>query len=76
MSCYKIVVTTNCPYCLEAAIKFGKTGMSQRYRCKTGKSTFMRSYVNNASHPTTNKRIIDHVKEGCGISTIRFVFVA
>ncbi|MEO8886665.1 MAG: IS1 family transposase [Mucilaginibacter sp.] len=70
MSCIKIVVISNCPYCQGVTIKFGKAGIGQRYRCKICKSISLDTYINKACHPSISKSIINHVKEGCGIRSI------
>src|SRR5580658_4699377 len=70
MSCLKTVVAINCKYCQGEIIKFGKTGVSQRYRCKNCKRTQLKDYVNQACKTCTNSEIASHVKEGCGIRSI------
>ena len=70
MPCIKLVVTTNCPYCKNPAIRFGKSTNRQRYRCKVCRRIFMDDYINKAYYRNVNKNIVDHLKEGCGIRSI------
>jgi len=70
MLCYKTVVTEKCRYCHGETIKFGKTGGSQRYRCKACSKTQLKHYANQACELNVDPEIAAHVKEGCGIRSI------
>jgi len=70
MLCIKEVVIVNCQYCQGATIKFGKTGMSQRYRCKSCKKIQLNKYKSKAYKACISFEIAAHVKEGCGIRSI------
>ena len=70
MPCIKTVVNINCQYCQEPSIKFGKTGTSQRYRCKSCKKIQLNNYERKAFKACINGDIAAHVKEGCGIRSI------
>jgi len=66
----KIVVNPKCQYCACDTIKFGKTGMDQRYRCKQCRKIQLAVYKKHAYGASTNAEIAAHVKEGCGIRSI------
>jgi insertion element IS1 protein InsB len=70
MLCIKEVVNINCQYCHGPTIKFGKNGISQRYRCKSCKKIQLSKYERKAYKACINFDIVAHVKEGCGVRSI------
>ena len=68
--CIKAVDNKACQYCQSPTVKFGKTGIAQRYRCKSCKKTQLHTYRKNAYSPGTNANIVSHLVEGCGIRSI------
>ena len=52
----KAVVKLNCQYCDSETIKFGKTGIRQRYRCKQCRKIQLAIYRKNAYEATTNAK--------------------
>lgn len=70
MPCIKEVVNVKCQYCQGETIKFGKTGINQRYRCKKCRKIQLSVYKKHAYEASVNSNIAAHVKEGCGIRSI------
>lgn len=70
MSCYKAVDYLSCRYCQGATVKFGKQGISQRYRCKICRKIQLVTYKKRAYAADLNPSIAAHIKEGCGIRSI------
>ncbi len=64
-------VYLKCPYCNGFSIKYGKSkSQKQRYRCKSCKKTYLLAYANKAYLPSTNNKLVEYLKEGCGIRSI------
>jgi len=70
MPCINTVVSPKCQYCSAETVKFGKTGYTQRYRCKNCHKIQLAVYKKHAYEVSTNAEIAAHVKEGCGIRSI------
>ncbi|MBL7712363.1 MAG: IS1 family transposase [Chitinophagaceae bacterium] len=60
-----------CPWCKGLSIRYGlNKAKKQRFRCKLCCKTFLINYTNQAYRNSTNTKIINHLKESCGISSI------
>ncbi|SDR89416.1 Transposase and inactivated derivatives, IS1 family [Mucilaginibacter mallensis] len=68
--CNKSVVNPLCNGCNGLTIKHGLVHCRQRYRCKNCKRTQMGLYKNNACSLFINNKIVNYIKEGCGIRSI------
>ena len=56
MPCIKAVVNVICQFCYSETIKFGKTGIRQRYRCKQCGKIQLAIYRKYAYEVTTNAK--------------------
>ena len=70
MPCIKPVDKNSCQYCQNPTVKFGKTGIKQKYRCTSYKRTQLSTDQKNAYYPDTSADIASHVIEGCSIRSI------
>jgi len=70
MPCIKEVVIIKYQHCHGETIKYGKTGIRQRYRCKQCRKIQLTVYKKHAYKASVNSEIASHVKEGCGIRSI------
>lgn len=70
MPCIKIVVIVNCQYCQGVTIKFGKTGVSQRYRCKSCNKIQLNKYKSKVYKACISFEIAAQVNEGRGVRSV------